>query len=61
MHGEHIEILKAIESGGGDDAERVMRQHIAAARLVVEKRLVDEGLPSNWVTRSGRQPSRGGH
>jgi len=46
---EHIGILRAIEDGRVDDAERLMRLHVAAARLVVEKHFATRGFQPDWV------------
>jgi DNA-binding GntR family transcriptional regulator len=39
VRNEHIAILESIQGGNADEAERLMRQHVAAARLAVEERL----------------------
>jgi DNA-binding GntR family transcriptional regulator len=36
---EHIAILQSIQNGDADQAERLMRQHVAAARIAVEARI----------------------
>ena len=36
---EHIAILEAVQNGDADQAERLMRQHVAAARVAVEARI----------------------
>lgn len=46
---EHLSILKAIEEGCADDAERLVRQHIAAARLAVEKQFKVGMVKPRWV------------
>jgi DNA-binding GntR family transcriptional regulator len=46
---EHIAILQAIGDGRADDAERLIRQHVAAARLAVEKRLDSGAFEPQWV------------
>ena len=44
---EHVAILRSIGDGYADQAERLMRQHVAAARVAVEERLNRVGaLPS---------------
>ena len=40
---EHIAILESIQDGNADQAERLMRQHVAAARVAVEERLDKTG------------------
>jgi DNA-binding GntR family transcriptional regulator len=49
VHEEHLAILRAIEEGRCDDAERLVRQHVAAARLAVEKRLERADFKPHWV------------
>ena len=46
---EHLAILRAIEEGRTDDAEHVVRRHVAAARLAVEKRLERDDFKPQWV------------
>jgi len=46
---EHVAILRAIEEGRADDAERLVRQHVAAARLAVEKRIERGDFKPHWV------------
>jgi len=46
---EHLAILRAIEEGRTDDAERLIRQHVSAARLAVEKRLERSDFQPHWV------------
>jgi DNA-binding GntR family transcriptional regulator len=46
---EHLAILGAIEEGRPDDAERVVRQHIAAARLVVQQNMGSNNFEPQWV------------
>ncbi len=46
---EHLAILEAIEDGRADDAERLVRQHVAAARLAVEKRMQHSGFDPKWL------------
>jgi DNA-binding GntR family transcriptional regulator len=46
---EHLAILRAIQDGRADDAERLMRLHVAAARLAVEKRLEDGTFDLHWL------------
>jgi DNA-binding GntR family transcriptional regulator len=36
---EHVAFLLAIQDGRADEAERLVRQHVAAARVAVQKRL----------------------
>ncbi|HWP40099.1 MAG TPA: GntR family transcriptional regulator [Tepidisphaeraceae bacterium] len=46
---EHLAILRAIQDGRADDAERLVRQHVAAARLAVEKRYENSEFEPKWV------------
>lgn len=46
---EHLAILQAIEDGRADDAERLIRQHVAAARLAVEKRMQHSEFDLKWL------------
>jgi DNA-binding GntR family transcriptional regulator len=46
---EHVAILRAIEEGRPDDAERLIRSHVAAARLAVEKRIESGHFKPQWV------------
>jgi DNA-binding GntR family transcriptional regulator len=43
---EHLAILDAILQGKADEAERLMRQHVAAARIAVEERLSQQPNPT---------------
>ena len=46
---EHIAILTAIEEGRADDAEKLMRDHIEAARSAIEKSMKSESFQPQWV------------
>jgi DNA-binding GntR family transcriptional regulator len=46
---EHIAILRAIEEGRADDAEHLIRRHVSAARLAVEKRMERGHFKPHWV------------
>jgi DNA-binding GntR family transcriptional regulator len=46
---EHSAILKAIEEGRADDAERVMRDHINAARAAIESKMKSDTFEPQWV------------
>jgi DNA-binding GntR family transcriptional regulator len=39
VRNEHLAILQKIQDGDCDEADRLMRQHVAAARVAVEERL----------------------
>ncbi len=46
---EHLAILAAIEKGAADEAERLVRQHVAAGRLAIEKDL-ERGIANlHWI------------
>jgi DNA-binding GntR family transcriptional regulator len=49
VHDEHLAILRAIQDGRADDAERLVRQHVAAAKLAVEKRFENGEFVPKWV------------
>jgi DNA-binding GntR family transcriptional regulator len=46
---EHIGILDAIEQGRADEAERLMREHIEAARNAIEKSMKSDSFEPQWV------------
>jgi DNA-binding GntR family transcriptional regulator len=46
---EHLAILHAIQDGRADEAEKLARQHVAAARLAVEKRFEGGEFVPKWV------------
>ena len=46
---EHMAILKAIEEGHCNDAERVMREHIQAGREAIERSMKSESFQPQWV------------
>jgi DNA-binding GntR family transcriptional regulator len=46
---EHLAILDAIEQGRADDAERLMRAHIEAARSALEKSMKSDSFQPQWV------------
>jgi len=46
---EHLAILGAIERGAADDAERLVRAHVAAARVEVERKLASGRSELKWV------------
>lgn len=43
VHGEHLAILQAIQDGQADEAERLVRQHVAAGRIAIEQRMAAGG------------------
>ncbi len=46
---EHLGILKAIEEGKGEDAERLMREHIRAGKKAVEEQVAKGEFVPHWV------------
>lgn len=52
---EHIAILFAIENGNADEAERMMRQHIATGRKFVEEQIAKGAFVPEWVKNNGEQ------
>jgi DNA-binding GntR family transcriptional regulator len=46
---EHVAILDAIEEGRADDAERLMREHIEAARIAIEQSMKSDSFEPQWV------------
>lgn len=46
---DHLAIIKAIEDNRPDEAERLMRQHIRAARAIIEQRIADGTFVPQWV------------
>jgi len=46
---EHLAILAAIEKGAADEAERLVRHHVAAGRLAIEKDLENGTAHLLWI------------
>jgi DNA-binding GntR family transcriptional regulator len=46
---EHFAILDAVEQGRADDAERLMREHIQAARSAIERSIKSDAFEPQWV------------
>ena len=46
---EHLAIVEAIAKGAADEAERLIRAHVAAARFVVQKKLESGTSGLQWV------------
>jgi DNA-binding GntR family transcriptional regulator len=46
---EHLAIVEAIEKGGGDDAERAARAHVAGARSAIQKQISEGKFEPRWV------------
>jgi len=49
IHGEHLRIVEAIEHNFEDEAERLARQHVVGARLMIEKLAADDKFVPEWV------------
>jgi DNA-binding GntR family transcriptional regulator len=49
IRNDHRAILDAIEDGRADDAERLMRQHIEAARSAIEESMNSGSFQPQWV------------
>jgi len=54
VKGEHMAILEAIEQGRADEAERLMREHIATGRKFVEEQIKSGAFVPEWV-KNGRK------
>ena len=49
--GEHLSVIEAIEKGGADTAEQLLREHLWAGKEVLEKKLADDpDFVPHWVT-----------
>jgi DNA-binding GntR family transcriptional regulator len=46
---EHLAVLKAVEEGRADDAERLMREHIRAGKKAVEEQMAKGEFVPHWV------------
>lgn len=49
IHAEHLRIVEAIEHNFEDEAERLARQHVVGARLMIEKLAAAESFVPEWV------------
>ncbi len=49
VRAEHLAILKAIEAGDADEAERVVRDHIRVGREVVQEQMKAGRFVPHWV------------
>jgi len=47
---EHRALLRAIEEGRGDEAERLMKQHICAVKEALRQRLERGDFAPSWIT-----------
>lgn len=47
---EHLAIIGAIEKGAADRAERLVRQHVAAGRMAVERAMASGKGKLKWMT-----------
>ncbi len=57
---EHLAILKAIEEGRADDAERLMKVHIRTAKNSVERELAAGTFVPRWLADEPVSQARGG-
>jgi DNA-binding GntR family transcriptional regulator len=46
---EHLALVRAIEEDRPDDAERLAREHVRAARKAIQERIAKEGFELHWV------------
>ena len=46
---EHIAIVKAIEKGDGEEAERAARSHVAGLRVFIQKLISEGKFEPRWV------------
>lgn len=46
---EHVGIVKAIEQNRPDDAEKLIRRHISAAKLIIEQQVADGTFVPHWI------------
>jgi DNA-binding GntR family transcriptional regulator len=49
IHQEHLRIVEAIEHNFDDEAERLARQHVIGARLMIEKLASESKFVPQWV------------
>jgi DNA-binding GntR family transcriptional regulator len=49
VHREHLQIVDAIRQNLRDDAEKIARQHVAEARLMIEQLTANNQFTPNWV------------
>jgi DNA-binding GntR family transcriptional regulator len=49
VHEEHLQIIDAIEKNMPDEAERLMRFHVAEARRMIEQQAARHAFAAKWV------------
>src|SRR6202000_29767 len=49
IHMEHLRIVEAIEHNFEDEAERLARQHVVGARVMIEKLAIEGKFVPQWV------------
>ena len=52
VHEEHLRIIEAIDHNFPDEAERLMRLHVAEARQMLEEQAAKREFTPKWVTDS---------
>ena len=52
VHEEHLRIIEAIDHNFPDEAERLMRLHVAEARQMLEEQAAKSEFTPKWVTDS---------
>jgi DNA-binding GntR family transcriptional regulator len=52
VYEEHLRIIEAIDHNFPDEAERLMRLHVAEARRMIEQQAAKNGFTPKWVTDS---------
>jgi len=50
VHDEHLQIIDAIDRNMPDEAERLMRHHVAEARRMIEEQAARHEFAPKWVT-----------
>jgi DNA-binding GntR family transcriptional regulator len=50
VHKEHLQIVDATQRNLQDEAEKIARQHVAEARLMIEQLTANNQFTPNWVT-----------
>jgi DNA-binding GntR family transcriptional regulator len=50
VHQEHLQIVETIERNDPDEAERLMRHHVAQARRMIEQQAARNEFTPKWVT-----------
>ena len=53
VYGEHLAIVDALEANEGEEAERLARSHVRAARDAMERQIAREGFHPRWVVDDG--------